>query len=218
MHMVKRIVFLIMMAGSSAAFSQNGLGLRAGLSLDKELVKDLELKVNAQLRFADNISYLQGYLGELGLGYKINKHFDLAGYYRYYDKRKNENKDWKVRHRYYGEVSYDQKLGSVKFENRLRYQHQFKDTAGEVAFDASYLRNKIEFNFQNKTELTPYLSADFFYQLGGGGFDLIRTKTGVQYKFNKHNSFDLGIFKDTPLNGASSNQNWVLTANYKFKF
>ena len=216
--MLKRVLFCFFIFGSSLAYGQSGLGLRAGLSLDKELLADLELKVNAQLRYADNITYLQGYLGELGLAYKINKHFDVEAYYRYYNKRKNEEKDWKVRHRYYGEVSYDQKIGAAKFKNRLRYQHQFKDTEGEIGFDTSYLRNKLEFNFQNKTALTPYISADFFYQLSGQGFDLVRTKLGGQYKLSKHQSFDLGIFKDSPLNGASSNQNWVLTANYKFKF
>lgn len=62
----------------------------------------------------------------------------------------------------------------------------------------SYLRNKIELAYPNKTRFTPSISADFFYKIGED-FDQIRYKAGVDYTVNKRNSVGLTFFRDYAL-------------------
>jgi hypothetical protein len=83
-------------------------------------------------------------------------------------------------------------------------------------FDASYIRDKVEVSFPNKSKFTPYLSNDFFINTNTG-FDQIRPKVGVGYKFNKKHSVDLGAFKDFDMIGTEK-YSPVLVFNYKFKF
>ena len=132
------------------------------------------------------------------------------------NRRKDETKEYKMRHRFYVDLGYGKKLGFVKLENRLRYQHQYKDNDGVTEFDASYFRDKIEVSFPNKSKFTPYISNDFFINTSTG-FDQIRPKVGVGYKFNKKHALDLGAFKDYDVVGTEK-YSPVLVVNYKFKF
>lgn len=194
--------------------AQDGIGLRSGVSLDKKLFKNTELKLDAQTRFNNDISYLQTYLFEAGLAYKISKRFDAAVFYRFVNRRKDETKDFKIRHRFYADISYDQKIGKfVKFENRLRYQHQFKDNDGMTEFDASYIRNKVECSFPNKSKFTPQISTDFFFEVGKS-LDQLRPEIGVDYKTNKKNSISLSVFRDIDMVGTT-NYGPVIKASYK---
>ncbi len=186
------LVFIALLL-SIHLMAQEGTALWSGIQIDKKLHKKFEINFNTQVRIADNISYARTFLAELGGGYKINKNLEVAAYYRFINQRKNEFKDFKIRHRYYADVSYKKKLGLIKFNYRLRYQYQFKDNDNEYVFDASYLRNKIEISYPNKSKFSPYLSADIFYEIGNN-FDQIRPKGGVNWEINKNNSIDASLF------------------------
>jgi hypothetical protein len=112
-------------------------------------------------------------------------------------------------------LGYGKKFGAIKFENRLRYQHQFKDNDGVTEFDASYIRDKIEVSLDTKSKFTPYVSNDFFFQIGGT-LDQLRPKVGVSYKINKKNGIDLSIFNDIDLLGTE-NLGPVIGLIYKLK-
>lgn len=201
---MKKLFFLIILfCGIQSTQGQDGVGLRSGINLQKKVTKKVTLNLNGQARFNNDISYLQTYLFELGGEYKISKSFDAAVYYRFVNRKKDETKDFKQRHRFYADLSYGKKFGPIKFENRLRYQHQFKDNDGVTEFDASYIRNKIEASYSNKSKFTPYVSNDFFFQIGGT-LDQLRPKAGVSYKINKNNAVDLSVFKDIDLVGTET--------------
>ncbi|WP_255036621.1 DUF2490 domain-containing protein [Lacihabitans soyangensis] len=213
---MKKLFFLIILfCGIQSTQGQDGVGLRSGINLQKKVTKKVTLNLNGQARFNNDISYLQTYLFELGSEYKISKSFDAAVYYRFVNRKKDETKDFKQRHRFYADLSYGKKFGSIKFENRLRYQHQFKDNDGVTEFDASYIRNKIEASYSNKSKFTPYVSNDFFFQIGGT-LDQLRPKIGVSYKINKKNAVDASVFKDIDLVGTE-NPGPVLGLIYKLK-
>jgi hypothetical protein len=193
-----------------------GLGLWNSIGIEKKIGKKFSVTANGQVRYVANISYVQTYFGELGVSYKLSKSWEISGYYRYIQRRKNELKEFKNRLRYYADLSFNHKIGIVKFENRLRYQSQFKDNDGETDFDASYLRNKIEISYPNKSIFTPYLSGDVFYQIGGK-IEQIRPKAGISLKFAKHHSVDVSVFSNVDLIGTESSDA-ILGLGYKFKF
>ncbi|MBP8156728.1 MAG: DUF2490 domain-containing protein [Leadbetterella sp.] len=213
---MKKVFFLALICfTANITKAQDGVGLRSGVSLEKKITKKVTLNATGQLRFNNNISYLQTYMFELGGEYKISKAFDAAVYYRFANRRKDETKEFKNRHRFYDDLGYDKKFGPIKLENRLRYQHQFKDNDGVTEFDASYIRDKIEASYSNKSKFTPYISNDFFFQIGGT-LDQLRPKVGVSYKINKKNAVDVSVFNDIDLVGTET-YGPVLGLVYKLK-
>lgn len=200
---------------------QESLGLWTGLATDVRLTKRLTLNANAQIRFSDNVQVTRAYLGELGVSYKLNKHWEVAGYYRYTGRlKKNKETDtyyYRPYHRFYAEVSYEQKLGRrLELDYRLRYQNQFKDDNDAVVADGSYLRNKLGLSYRTGTRITPFVSADVFYRLGSS-FDQVRYKAGVQVQLAKAHSVDLSLFKDVELNHSGEGSGPIIGVTYKLK-
>lgn len=212
---MRKILIIALLLTPIFSIAQDGTALWTGIGIEKKINKKFEVKLNAQTRFVDDVSYLQTYFGEVGLSYKIIKNLEIAGYYRFVNRRKDETRDFNNRHRFYGDLSYGQKLGPIKFEYRLRYQHQFKDNDGEVGFDSSYWRNKLEVSLPNKSKFTPFVSGDLFYEIGTG-FDQIRPKAGVSYKINKRNSIEANIFTNVDIDG-SEKANPIFGLTYKLK-
>jgi hypothetical protein len=204
----------------------NGLGLWTGASADIRLAKKWSLNVNTQVRFSDNIQVTRAYLGELGLSYKLSKHWAVSGYYRYTGRLKKNKEEggyyYRPYHRFYGELNYDQKIGQgLKLEYRLRYQNQFKDDNTAVIADKSYLRNKLELSYGNPSRFTPFVSADLFYRIDNtdntGGFDQIRYKAGTNIRLAKAHSLDLFVFTDAALRNSGEDSGPILGATYKLK-
>lgn len=212
---MKKLILITFLFLPFLSQSQDGLALWTGVGVEKKINKKFSVNLNAQARFVENLSFAQTYLGEVGLSYKIIKNLEITGYYRFINRRKDETKDFKNRHRFYGDLSYDKKLGVIKVGYRLRYQHQFKDNDGEIGFDASYWRNKLEVSYPNKTKFTPYISGDLFYQVGSG-FDQLRPKAGISYKINKKSSIDASVFTNVDLVGTEKS-NPIIGLTYKLK-
>lgn len=218
MRLNKTLFICLFLIGFNVT-AQKDTGLWAGLSLKKNITKKVIIYVNGQSRFDNDISYLKTYFGELGVGYKLNKKFNVSLYYRYIESKKKESKEFKTRNRFYGDFSFDQKIiKKLSFQNRIRYQHQFKDNDDGISeFNSSYIRNKIGIEYNAKFKLTPVISADFFYNIQDKTLDQIRPKVSCGYKINKNNAVSLGVFKNIDLidNEVSGT---VIQFNYNFKF
>ncbi|AEI48518.1 DUF2490 domain-containing protein [Runella slithyformis] len=211
------MLFLFPLLGHSQAAD---IGLWAGAGVEKKINKKFSVNVNVQSRFTDNVSVLKAYLGEVGLSYKLNKHWEVSGYYRYIARRKkNEDKtgyEYRSYHRFYADLAYDRKLWKLKFDYRLRYQNQFQDDESASQNSSSYVRNKFELSYPNKSRFTPYVSTDVFYEIGNG-FDQMRNKAGIEILLNKHNKLDFSGFTDYRLTGSQENR-FLIGVGYKVKF
>lgn len=221
---MKYLAFLFFLLTSFFSYSQaTDIGLWSGVGVEKKINKAFSVNLNAQTRFTDNVSIMRVFLGEVGVSYKLNKHWEVSGYYRYIGRRKKTDDKtgyyYRPYHRFYADLAYDHKLWKLKFDYRLRYQNQFKDDTSTDGLepDKSYLRNKFGLSFSNKSRFTPYVSTDIFYQLGGIGFDQMRNKAGVEIAINKHNKLDISGFTDYQLQGSQENR-FLLGVNYKVKF
>ena len=221
---MKYPAFLFFLLISFCSYSQaTDIGLWSGVGVEKKINKSFSVNLNAQTRFTDNISIMRVFLGELGVSYKITKHWEISGYSRYIGRRKKTDDKtgyyYRPYHRFYADLAYDHKLWKLKFDYRLRYQNQFKDDTSTDGLepDKSYLRNKFGLSFPNKSRFTPYVSTDVFYQLGGTGFDQMRNKAGVEIAINKRNKLDISGFTDYQLQGSQDNR-FLLGVNYKVKF
>lgn len=203
-----------------AGFSQETTNLWAGLSVSKNLGRKFSVNVNGQWRFTEDMSTLGAYIGEVGLGYKLNKRWKAEVNYRYIGRRKYDKGEasyyYRPYHRFYGDVIYDRKVSVLKLEYRIRYQNQYKDDNGTVENDKSYIRNKLELGYPNKSRFTPYVSADLFYMIGHD-FEEVRYKAGTEIKLNKKNSLNIGAFTTAELTETKT-RDLTVVVGYKFKF
>ncbi len=199
------LVFILLIP--SIVRAQNpALGVWAGAGVEKKLGKSFSVEVNGQVRITDNFSVTRAYLGEVGVGYRLTKHWKLGAFYRYTGRRKYDKEAlsyyYRPYHRFYGELSYDHKLWrGLKGDYRLRYQNQFKDDAEGLVADKSYIRNKLELAYDFKTRFTPFASADIFYRIGTG-IDQVRSKIGVDITLAKRQSLSVSVFTDVPVNAG----------------
>ncbi len=206
------IVFCLVMA-SQSGFSQVGLWTK--FSLEKELFKKLDFEVTGQYRVNEFGSNEERWIGEAGLIYDLPKGFELEAFYRYVSNIKTNST--KVYHRFHTDLKYGKKINSfIKVENRLRYQHQYKDDQEDgLVDDSSYLRNKIGLEFDTQSRFKPAIAADLFYELGGG-LDQVRYSAELGYKLNKRNKIEVGFLIDDALKSTQKNQ-YRIALSYSIK-
>lgn len=196
------------------------MGLWTGVNLEKNFTRSVSIHLNAQVRYRDNLAVRSALLGELGLSYRINKRWEVTGYYRYISRRRWDSEHYKYIyqpfHRFYADLSYDQKLWKLKLDYRLRYQNQFKDDGDSQAQDKSYIRNKLEVSYPNNSRFKPYLSTDLFYRIGTG-FNQLRNKAGILIEITQRQSVDLYGFSDYQLIEPQENR-LNLGVIYRVKF
>lgn len=213
--------FVRLLAPVSTEAQTTDLGLWTGVGLEKKLSKSFSVNLNTQVRFTDNVSILRAYLAEAGVTYKLTKHWDISVYYRYTGRRKKNDEEtgyyYRPYHRFYADAAFDHKVWKLKFAYRLRYQNQFKDdNETGLEADGSYLRNKFEISYPNKSRFTPYVSTDLFHEIGNT-FDQMRNKAGVEIEINKHHKVDVFGFTDYQLQGLQENR-FLMGLTYKVKF
>lgn len=194
------------------------VGTWVSLSAEKKLVKKVSLEGNVQLRELDFTNKIDKYVAELGVNFNLPKGFETSIFYRYNSSYKKKSDLYEPTHRFYGNINYSKKLSKkLELGYRFRYQNQFKDdTNGELASDKSYLRNKIELEFPNKSNFKPSIGADFFYQIGYT-FDQVRIKAGTTYKINKRQRISADIFTDQAIKTGKANT-LIFQLDYKYKF
>ncbi|GAB3513578.1 DUF2490 domain-containing protein [Emticicia fontis] len=217
--MKKLILLLILVLPFAGLAQERSTNLWTGISVSKNITKKISLEADAQWRVTNNLTTTGSYIGELGAVYKFNKHWEVNAFYRFISRRKYDKGDevyvFKPYHRFYANLTYDHKIAFLKLTYRLRYQNQFKDDNGTLENDKSYLRNRLELAYPNKTRFTPAVSADLFYRMGEA-FDEVRYKAEVDYKINKKNTITLGgfishEFQDTKLD------DFTIQFTYKLK-
>ena len=210
------LAFSLLLFGNIVmAQSEQGLWVSAGI--DKKISKKLSIDFSIENRWAGLADFHQTYFGEVGVGVKLHKNVSLIGYYRLINRRKDETSPYNQRHRFFGDLRFDKKIKVIELKYRFRYQNQFRDNDNELTFDRSYFRHKGEIALNTKAIFTPYVSSDWFYQIGGG-FEEVRYKLGTDIKLSKSHRLDIGAFLSQPLGSSKDNKRIIFDLGYTFKF
>jgi Protein of unknown function (DUF2490) len=213
----RNILLLAFLIVSAPGFAQIGTSLWSNVGVKKKIAKKFSAEVSLTSRQPENASYLQTYFFDGTLAFKANKIFDISLAYRNIHRKKNAEALFKKRHRYYADLGASKKIAKIKLSNRVRYQHQFKDNDIETTFDASYIRDKIEIEYEIKKNWDAYASLDFFYAIQDKQIDQIRPKIGTNYTLAKHHVLGLGFLQNRSLIGLE-NSGLIMAIGYTFKF
>ncbi len=192
-----RILFLlcVILAGLFPKNTQaqvDDVGLWLGVAIQKQLTRQLEGSLGEQLRLNHDVTTINQLLTDVGLAYAVTKKLKVGLNYRFINS--NQDNYYSKRHRFYMDVSYKEKAGSVTFTLRERIQSQFNDyyssETGKVPVWT--LRSKLTSKFDIEKKYSPYLSGEIYYLIDNAkeieGYSRYRIETGINYDFNRIHS------------------------------
>lgn len=155
--------------------------LWTGASLGLKLNKKFTLKIREEFRFGNDISEKSTSFTDLGLKYKINKHFSLTPHFRFIDVPVKKNKRRLVLDLNY---KWKKKDVPISFKYRLRIQDTKKIDSKKQASD--YLRNKFEIGFNTSKLVDPFIAYELYYRFDNKNeFRKARFTLGLDWKINK---------------------------------
>ena len=168
-----------------SAYSQNKPSAWLELEFSKELVKNLTLEFNPELRLQDafrvdstNGFKMDSYILEGGLSYKLNKYLSFAGYYRFEEeykakyKRKRDANGEKIVPKEYEYIYSNNSSNRLAFDiksgfelNRIGFQLRIRYTKGLYANnEASEFRYRAKVDYDiKKLKLVPFVSVELFH-------------------------------------------------------
>lgn len=199
----------------------NDFQIWTGVSVKKELTKKIQLELEEQIRLSENATAISQFFTEFTTAYKINKHIQIAGNYRFI--KKNEPSVFETIHRLSADLELTQKISIISLSLRSRFQQEFYPEwfYYENPLDPTqYLRNKLTVEAKIIKKLNLYIAPELYYQLNnpvGNVFDKVRYAAGLQYKINKKNFISGFYMVQKQLNVSKADTDYVVGINYKLK-
>ena len=214
------LVAFLQVASSGLLAQENDAGLWTSVTIEKEVVKDLDLIVTEEVRFNENITEAGAILTDAGLEYKIWKGFRAGLFYRYTCRRRIDDSYSRL-HRVYSDLAYKQKIRRFELGYRARFQVQYKDfsTSETGHVPEWYFRQKLSVSYNTKSRFDPYLGCELWYWIDPvwSRFDNLRLTAGVNVRITKIHSVDLGYLVNKEFNVVDPLTSWVVFAGYKVR-
>lgn len=200
------------------------MGVRASVGLNRELWKHYELLLLQEIRTNNNSTQIDKLITNVGLKYRIDKHFSLAGDLRYmYSKQEDTSYSNDIRYNF--DFKFKHKIfDRYRFKYRMRYQQKFGNC---ITLDRDNI-NKTKTNFRNKFEIgypknnhLYYASAELFRkyeQYQKPHFNKVRYYLGTEFKYGK-GKLDLKLGYENTIGDSSYPFRFCfIKTNYTFEF
>jgi hypothetical protein len=177
-----------------AQFFSDDAALWLNVAAEKELSKKIDLNVTLQNRINSNVSqYGQGTI-DIGLLYKFNKNFRIAGDYMIREKRRM-NGSYSTRHQFYAALYFRKRFNKFLFVYRNRIQMRYKDVTSseEGTTPLFHERNKFLLRYEMNKLIDIYVSEELyspFTKMKQIGFDKSRSAVGLIYKLSQKSSLE----------------------------
>lgn len=222
---IRLLVFLAFAGGllySSPLNAQvKDAGLWTSVSFEAKVAKGLTATISEELRFNENITETGTIFTDVGLTYKLNKHIQFAGNYRFIQKRTIADY-YSFRHRFYVDVKYSHKLKPFDISLRSRFQDQYSDIgrASDGGIPEYYFRNKLSLGLDLNKPYSPYISFELFSPLNYpryNAFDNIRSTAGIEYAFSKHHKIDIFYTIQKEVNVREPQTDFIIGLGYSYK-
>jgi len=188
--------------------------------LSTDIAKKWSADIEQQIRFNNNISSFDFALTELSIGYKINKHFDLAGglRYSYLENSSDAGIDSYDRFRWMADVKFDTELFTkdLKANVRLRYQES-REVAGTDSPDR-YLRTRIQLEYNLSKLVDPDLSYELYYKFAQPGeFRAHRINLSADWRLIKKLHLETSYIYQWEINVKDPDMEHIIAVGLKYK-
>jgi hypothetical protein len=165
------------------------------VNVDLELTKNLKAMLEEEVRLKENSTQIGRQINDLGVGYKFNKYFRAALFYRIEANWKTPD-DYRWKQGLYADMALKQTAGRFILGYRLRLQSsRIEFNSNEDNLLSSFVnRHKftLAYNIQNKP-LTPFIEEELFLNSVSHQMEMINNRTwlGITYSPGKIHEFSL---------------------------
>lgn len=213
-------VFLFFNSGIVLGQTED-FNLWTSITIEKELVKNLEFGIELENRMRDNLNSRDETLADFGISYSY-KSFSAGFIYRVtnVDKVKGGNV---IGNRLTWQLGYDQDIKRFKLDLRARYQKHYEAlySSEDGYLSENFIRSRIKLRYNIKgIPLEPFVSYESFLRLNVVTPKLIekeRYSLGANYKINKDNTVGVTFHVQPEKNVPEPKLNYILALNYKLE-
>ena len=196
------------------------------LAAEANLTEKLEIGLEEQIRFDNNISELKSYFTELALGYDVSDAIALIGRLRYTTRNDNSGAtQGRFNYlRYQLGTRIKHKAGQFRFKHRLLYQRgdRVDITPDEGDIIVQYFRYRLETEYKIKNwSYDPIFSIEYFSSLQDvieERPDAIRLNFGTENELGKIGKFGIQYRYEWTLNYSFPRANHIIALSYKYSF
>jgi hypothetical protein len=218
---VSLFILTVFFFGAPLKGQVNDAGLWTSVNFEAKIVKNLAVNLSEEFRFNENITELGTSFTDLGLEYKISKHFQVSANYRFTQKHRVDDY-YSFRHRFYASVKYSRKIKPFELSYRLQLLDEYADIgrASDGGVPEFYLRNKLGIKWDTKKPYTPYASIELFSPLNyprNTAFEALRAIAGMEYELTKHHKIDLFYLIDKEIHVSNPETSFVFGLGYYYK-
>jgi len=223
MRIKKNLLLFLLICTAPVIFSQEkDFGIWAGISAEKERIKNLDLNFDINLRTYHNVSEIEEAFFDIGLNYKFNKYLSAALSYRY-TQFKEDDELFHQRHKWFADLKGKLPLGdfdiSARFRFQQRYKTYFEDENDRESKEVGRFKFKALYNIPS-FPVNPYLSAELFFPMFSGterSVEKERFMAGFEYNISKKHSIELEYMFQRDFYPKESDMN-IISVSYNIKF
>ncbi|MFL5765377.1 MAG: DUF2490 domain-containing protein [Bacteroidia bacterium] len=229
---MKKIIalFLFLSAGSvlfaQATKASQDAGLWATLNVEKKLSDRFNVLFTEECRLRDNYSRVNLFYTDIGLETNVAKFLKVALCYRNIQKSTDPG-FYSFRHRFMLDITLKKKFGNFVLSYRQRIQREARNiyTSERGYLPEWYSRNKFGVKYDFGKRITPYVSAEFRYQLhdprmmeSDQTWHRARYVAGIDYELGKKSSLGLYYLMQHEWNVKTPQTIFITGVEYNFKF
>jgi len=217
------LLFCFICFGTSA-FSQatNDAGLWSTFNLEKKLNEKFSFFVTEEFRLRENFTRVNLFYTDLGVAYQPAKFLKISLAYRLIEKAMIDD-SYSYRHRIMLDITVKKKLGNFGISYRHRLQREVRNIqTSEAGFMPEwYSRNKFAIKYDLNKPITPYVAAEFRYQITNPRlveadhvWSRARYFAGLDYKRNDKHAFGLYYMIQREFNVSAPQNLYIVGIEY----
>jgi hypothetical protein len=187
-------------------------------NIDLELHKNLKLMLEEEVRLKENCTQMERQINDLGIGYKFNKYFRAALFYRIEANWKTPD-DYRWKQGFYADMALKQTTGRFVLGYRLRLQSSRIEFNRNDDNLLSHFVNRhkftVAYNIQKKS-LIPFIEEELFLNSVSHQMEMINNRTwfGISYKPGKIHEFSLKYGIDHERHVPDPLTSYIIAFNY----
>lgn len=222
---MKKILLLMLVLINTASLTlaqKKDFGIWYYVAAEKEILKDLDLEVDVNLRTYHNAGEVEEGFIDLGLGYKLTDFLSAAVSYRF-TQMKEDDEHFHPRHKWFADFRAKTALGDFDVSGRIRFQQRYK-TYFEDENDKEtkeHLRFRVKAAYDiPKFPLNPFVTAELFLPIFDDNVDRTVDKQrytgGFEYNISKKHSIELEYMFQRDFFPDWTDMN-IISINYSIK-
>ena len=196
-------------------------GSWTGIEINKKLSQRLSVSFTEELRLKENITQLNSFFSEAGVGYKFSQYLKVAANYRFNQKQRIDQ-SLGTRHRFNVDFAFQNKINAFVVSYRMRVQSQLNDYySSETGKVPNYnLRHKFSLEWDLDNRISPLAAAELFYPINqmDNKLQQVRLNAGIKYDINNDNRIIINylVQKETYVNNPLTEH--VIGLTYQLSF